>query len=106
MNNTIMVDFYDLISYRNSSSIFSSLMLANVEQQMQFDPSANISTDFGLWESPREKKVSVKTENETQNSQLNESIETNNSSINNEESDDECFHIDPYVSSEYQISKR
>jgi hypothetical protein len=77
-------------------------MLANVEQQMQFDPSANISTDFGLWERPREDIINENIKEETQNFQLNDSINTNSSSINNDESDDECFHIDPYVSSKYQ----
>lgn len=83
-------------------------MLANVEQQMQFDPSANISTDFGLWESPRElisekckqkpysSAETAESENETQNSsQLNDSI---NSSSINDESEEEIFHIDSYVS--------
>lgn len=82
-------------------------MLANYEQQiMQLDPSATISHDFELWKKPREFKSSSAAEgsiggssnSESQNiAQVNnDSIKSNNSS--NSESEEEIFHIDPYVS--------
>lgn len=89
--------------------MLSSLMLANYEQQMQFDPTATISsTNIALWENSRksnseeckQKVKSSATENAASStnseSHNNDSIKSNNSS--SLESDEEIFHIDPYVS--------
>lgn len=86
-------------------------MLANYEQQMQLDPTANIAnTNFELWESPQ-KSIRDKCKQKINSSPANENGANSESpyddSINSasihEESDEENFHIDPYVSSEREL---